>query len=502
MYRIQNRSRISRAALQTSLRALAFGVVLLIPQAVLAQAFSFTVTVQRNFNVPPTTLFSDFLVATCPTNFVAVGGGVDLLDTDVVGLDASFPAIGAKSLLLVADGAAAAPNAWGAFITNRGTKEFTVSVSAICSAVTGVSTVVRSVTVPAKVGTTPGRAGVLRADCPAGQVALGGGAAAAGAAMRITTSAPTFGADVYLADRPAGTNPAPTGWAATTTPNTQNLAATFKVAVTCAQTSTVLTVVRAAIPVAPAKAADEAIVCPAGYVATGGGIDTSDRENVIVLVNSPVYNAYGYAADRSSGTYAAAAGWIGITFNQAGATKNMVVAAVCARSVAAVDGSIVAVYEFYNQNLKHYFRTSSAAEAKGIANGSAGPGWIRTGDNFVAYTAGFNATGSDVCRFYTFGANSHFYTAFADECAGLKAPTTGWVYEGLSFRIPLPTTPTVAGCTGATVPVYRLYNDRFASNDSNHRFTTIAAEVTRLQALKWKNEGVAFCALDFSSGEP
>ncbi|MBK9609744.1 MAG: hypothetical protein IPO58_26475 [Betaproteobacteria bacterium] len=83
---------------------------------------------------------------------------------------------------------------------------------------------------------------------------------------------------------------------------------------------------------------------------------------------------------------------------------------------AAPAGTLVIVYEFYNTNLKHYFRTSSAAEATGIDNGSAGQGWVRTGDNFTAYTPGIAAPGNDVCRFYTFGANSHFYTAFADEC--------------------------------------------------------------------------------------
>jgi hypothetical protein len=41
---------------------------------------------------------------------------------------------------------------------------------------------------------------------------------------------------------------------------------------------------------------------------------------------------------------------------------------------------------------------------------------VRTGDDFLAYRALSNSPGNDVCRFYTRGANSHFYTAFASEC--------------------------------------------------------------------------------------
>src|SRR6185295_13088726 len=128
----------------------------------------------------------------------------------------------------------------------------------------------------------------------------------------------------------------------------------------------------------------------------------------------------------------------------------------------------VEVFEFYNTDLKHYFRTAQVVEANAIDLGAAGPGWQRTGLDFVAYPAGIGA-GNDVCRFYNPVANTHFYTADPDECAQVRLPNSGWRYEELSFRIQL---PSAGACAQATIPVYRNYNNRFAFNDSNHRFTT------------------------------
>jgi Repeat of unknown function (DUF5648) len=157
----------------------------------------------------------------------------------------------------------------------------------------------------------------------------------------------------------------------------------------------------------------------------------------------------------------------------------------------------VLVYEFYNSVLKQYFRTASAAEASAIDAGSAGPGWARTGDNFYAYIAGSIAPGQDVCRFYSPQANTHFYTASAEECEVLKAPSSGWRYEGLAFRLQLPVLAT--HCPIVTIPVYRLFNDRALFNDSGHRFTTNFDNVGILEAQGWIYEGVAFCALDLDA---
>lgn len=173
--------------------------------------------------------------------------------------------------------------------------------------------------------------------------------------------------------------------------------------------------------------------------------------------------------------------------------------------------STATVFEFYHTTLDHYFRTSDVGEATGIDNGAAGPGWVRTGDNFLAYPANNFPTGAaPVCRFYGSvnpGPNSHFYTSDKTECDGLKAlqastPATQkrWNYEGIAFAI-VPGAGT--SCASNLKPVYRLYNNGHArGEDSNHRYTTLQTEYTRLQTGIWKGEGVVMCASSQGSTEP
>lgn len=150
------------------------------------------------------------------------------------------------------------------------------------------------------------------------------------------------------------------------------------------------------------------------------------------------------------------------------------------------------VVEFYNQNLKHYFRTAEVAEVNAVLNGAAGPGWVRTGDDFPAWVASslVSTSGVAVCRFYAPRPNSHFYTISASECAQVKKDP-GWQYEGTSFYA----VPAVAGtCTSEYMPIYRAYNNRFVFNDSNHRFTTNFAIYQQMIAQGWTAEGVVMCA--------
>jgi photosystem II stability/assembly factor-like uncharacterized protein len=167
-----------------------------------------------------------------------------------------------------------------------------------------------------------------------------------------------------------------------------------------------------------------------------------------------------------------------------------------------LDVQTVTVFEFYNATLKHYFRTADPGEAAAIDNAAAGPGWSRTGDNFKAWAAfAYPNEGRQVCRFYGSvapGPNSHFYTASAAECNGLKSLAVQtpngvprWNYEGLSFAIAL---PGDAGCAAGQVGIYRAYNDRAGQNDSNHRYTTRQNEYRQLIALGWAGEGMVMCA--------
>lgn len=184
-------------------------------------------------------------------------------------------------------------------------------------------------------------------------------------------------------------------------------------------------------------------------------------------------------------------------------------------SLAAVAaGPDTEAVEYYNLATNHYFITATAAEANMIEGGSAGPGWVRTGRSFPAWIDGgvTPAGAAGVCRFYSRGANSHFYTANAGECDGLKAleaaerrealasgkPVTGWQYEGIAFAIEV---PAGDACPAGTAPIRRVYNDGFASGEgANHRFVDDEALRELMLDRRWVAEGVAFCARPTSAG--
>ncbi len=150
--------------------------------------------------------------------------------------------------------------------------------------------------------------------------------------------------------------------------------------------------------------------------------------------------------------------------------------------------------------------TTDADEAVGIDNGSAGPGWTRTGETFK--TGGSNP----VCRFYgsqSPGPNSHFYTVNAAECQTLKnlqfsafdprrLTVKSWNFESLDF-VSIPSVCYVVEgcgqCPSNTVPVYRAYNNGLARGvDSNHRLSTSQAAIAQVVARGWIKEGVVMCA--------
>ena len=150
------------------------------------------------------------------------------------------------------------------------------------------------------------------------------------------------------------------------------------------------------------------------------------------------------------------------------------------------------VYEYYNVDLKHYFRTSTPSESSFVLTGGAGASWRDTQDYFLAWRD--DSQGAvPVCRFYGTpgkGPNSHFYTADAGECAFVKKDP-GWTYEGIAYYIKLPVN---GACASGTIPIYRVYNNRWMYNDSNHRFTTDTAVVADLVTNNWVAEGMVMCA--------
>ena len=164
-------------------------------------------------------------------------------------------------------------------------------------------------------------------------------------------------------------------------------------------------------------------------------------------------------------------------------------------------GPPIVVVEFYHAPLDHYFITADPNEQRAIDNGSAGPGWSRTGDTFLSDGP------TTVCRFYgntnvnpatgaIYGPNSHFYTVAGAECDSLikayNPNTKSWRFESQDFR----TSPPVdGGCTASQVPVYRAYNNGFTRGiDSNHRLTPNAQSIQHVVARGWVSEGIVMCA--------
>lgn len=159
------------------------------------------------------------------------------------------------------------------------------------------------------------------------------------------------------------------------------------------------------------------------------------------------------------------------------------------------------VVEFYNSALGHYFMTPDAAEIAGIERGAAGAGWVRTGFEFeplgpcTSHSGGL-CTSRPVCRFYGtpgVGPNSHFYTADPDECRFVHEHDRGWTFEGIAFHA-YTVDPSSGDCPAGTQPVHRAYNNRFAANDSNHRYALNAVTQQRMVTRGWIAEGVVFCA--------
>jgi hypothetical protein len=143
------------------------------------------------------------------------------------------------------------------------------------------------------------------------------------------------------------------------------------------------------------------------------------------------------------------------------------------------------IVEFHNRITNHYFIAQDGPEAKGIDDGAAGEGWVRTGERFRP------GGPAPACRFYGAGPNTHFFTTDPAECETVER-SPGWIYEGLGFYA---TRAANGRCPDGLHPVHRLYNNRAAQRDSNHRFVTNLSLAPDMQRAGWILEGVAFCVV-------
>ncbi|HEX5865990.1 MAG TPA: PQQ-binding-like beta-propeller repeat protein [Casimicrobiaceae bacterium] len=146
----------------------------------------------------------------------------------------------------------------------------------------------------------------------------------------------------------------------------------------------------------------------------------------------------------------------------------------------------VAVIEFYNAALDHYFISSLQPDIQALDTGVF-PGWARTGNTLAAYSQSVSGA-NPVCRFYLpppYG-DSHFYSASPAECAAVQARYPFFTFESPAvFYIFLPD-PITGACPAGTQPVYRVWNNRA---DTNHRYIIRRATRDQMVVAGWFAEG-------------
>ena len=167
------------------------------------------------------------------------------------------------------------------------------------------------------------------------------------------------------------------------------------------------------------------------------------------------------------------------------------------RSIAPVP-----VVEFHHVALDHYFISAREADITALDSGRHA-GWRRTGATFLAWPV-FVDGAVRVCRYYLppEAGDSHFFSASDEECRDVAERFPSFVLEdGAVMFMSLPDAMSGA-CPGGTVPVFRLWNARAATN---HRYTSDVGTRLAMLAAGWKSEGygpqgVAMCSPDALTG--
>jgi hypothetical protein len=162
--------------------------------------------------------------------------------------------------------------------------------------------------------------------------------------------------------------------------------------------------------------------------------------------------------------------------------------------------------EYYATSLDHYFLTAFEPDIDAIESGRMS-GWQPTGYSLPVLTvpipefccSTYGLVAVPVCRFYIPPAlgDSHFFSAFAEECDAIAAKFPSFVLETrVAFYVYLPDKET-GNCPYPNRPVYRMWNQR---PDTNHRYISVYDLPLRTQMLEqgWLPEGygpdgVAWC---------
>ncbi|MDT8307249.1 MAG: hypothetical protein RRC07_15055 [Anaerolineae bacterium] len=186
--------------------------------------------------------------------------------------------------------------------------------------------------------------GVLRVHCPAGMVALSGGVDVENViTMGVSSSAPAYGpaSSDRLLSQDDGPAPAPTAWQATVI-NDAAAAQDYRVGVLCVDAAAGLSSVIGSASVSPGSFYFERVLCPAGTISTGGGIDVAQVLQMRVSSSAPVFP--GVSGNRliqqSDGITVPPNGWQGTAINDDVAIRAIKVAAICAPETA---GALTAI---------------------------------------------------------------------------------------------------------------------------------------------------------------
>jgi subtilisin family serine protease len=166
-------------------------------------------------------------------------------------------------------------------------------------------------------------------------------------------------------------------------------------------------------------------------------------------------------------------------------------------AAAAAPAGTVPVIEYYRADKDHYFITASAPEQAFVDNNLAGT-FQRTGELFFAWLdpslAPLDAV--PVCRFYSPLPliDSHFFTAFADECNFVISHWANvWLLESTAAFYVVPA-DAFGNCRAGTLPVYRFFDNR---NDANHRYTINLSVRRAMLNRGWAPEGIGLNAVAF-----
>ncbi|HXU52999.1 MAG TPA: hypothetical protein VN789_13220 [Casimicrobiaceae bacterium] len=156
-----------------------------------------------------------------------------------------------------------------------------------------------------------------------------------------------------------------------------------------------------------------------------------------------------------------------------------------------VSGTVLAV-EYIDRDLLHFFVTAIPAEIHALDAGQFPP-WVRTGRSFWVYPPGTPiANAAPVCRYFTTpdaGFNTHFYSAFPQECNAIPTRFPGlWTLETMDAFGVLQPNAASGACPAGTSPLYRAYN---GGPNVNHRYMT-GLDTRALMTgdlLSWTPEG-------------